>query len=348
MIRTILLAYLLPALHASAAGQYDPETLFRNVPRIVEKRVLRVDTPISIPAVAPDGSLLAHKALGRSIELRDFLTGEFKARSEAHSYVPTVLVFLPDSKKLVSASGGGNEPNRATEVLTWNIGGGQIDDGILLPGGGNPLSIARSGNYLVSTKAKEQQVAIAWDIAKRKGVDLGAHSGPVARAAISDDGKWAATQGGPDLFVWDTTTGKKNWEKYFERGSPNTMDFSRDGRLLLLGFSSTVEVFDTVTGKLAAQIRTPGGRFSPDGKWIASPTSKDVWNNYKSGIRIYLLDEVLIPEGGKPKLALPKVILELTGPDGYSSMTISPDSRFVVTACSRGVIRVWEVPKLDK
>ncbi|MCI0378433.1 MAG: hypothetical protein L0215_12560 [Gemmataceae bacterium] len=348
MSQSIVLANFIAALVASATGQYSPDTLFRDVPRSVEKRVLRVGTHVGILVVSPDAGLLAHRGQGLSVEIRDFATGELKTRGEPHSFVPTGLMFLSDPKKLLSVAAGGNARNPVTQLAFWDIAAGTSDTGVVLPGGGIPLAIARSGGYLVSTKANDQQVAIAWDIAKQKGKELGGHSGPLVRAAISDDGKFAATQGGPDLFVWDLATGKKNWEKYFERASPNRLDFSPDGRLLLFGYSDTVQLYDTNSGALLGGVRTQGGRFSPDGKWIASPCSNDVWNNSKNGIRIYMVDEVLFPKEGKPKLVLPKVILEPTGPDGYLSMTISPDSRYVVTACSRGVIRVWEVPKLDK
>ncbi|MCI0381079.1 MAG: hypothetical protein L0215_26135 [Gemmataceae bacterium] len=213
------------------------------------------------------------------------------------------------------------------------------------------MAIARSGDYLVSAKAKDQQVAIAWDIAKQKGKELGGHSGPLSRAAISDDGKWAATLGGPDLFLWDLASGNKKWEKTFEPFylTPSHFEFSPDGGLLLVAHSDRVELRDTKTGNQVGRVQTHGGgRFSPDGKWIASSTFKDPWNNYKSGIKIYLVDQLKTPNAIQPKLILPKVILELTGSDGYEFMTISPDSRYVVTACSRGVIRVWEVPKFDK
>ncbi|MCI0640952.1 MAG: hypothetical protein L0Y72_27080 [Gemmataceae bacterium] len=310
---------------------------------------MRVGTPVSIPVVSPDASLFAHKAVGRSIVLRDFLTGEVKGGVELTTFFPNLVAFAPDGKKLVAASGAGTTQKPSVEVFFWDIATGQLEPSVILQSGQNPLAISRNTKFLVSTKAKDAGVAIAWDIGQRKCMDLPGHTGPVTRVAISDDGKWAVTQGGPGLFVWDLATGNKKWEKYFDDSPlPNRLDFSPDGRLLLLGFSSTVQLYDTKSGKVLGGVRTQGGRFSPDGRWIASPCSKDVWNNNKNGIRIYLVDEVLFPQEGKPKLVLPKVILEATGPDGYFSMTISPDSRYVVTACSRGVIRVWEVPKFDK
>ncbi len=367
---------VLVSLCPSAVGQKRGDELFKDVPRTVEKRVLTTRDYVGTPAVSPDDALFACQAKfgGQyTIHVRDFLTGELRASLEGHQFVPKLMTFSRDGKNLLSTSSAKDGDNFAVQIIRWDVSMSKLEQDLLLPDSFGILTISRWGDFLVSSSAKNKTTALVWDVAKQKAVEVpGEPVAPnrwydVEKAAITDDGKMAATLAGPVLYVWDLRTGRKMWIKRFKLLSdqavlgPNTLEFSADGRFLLLGFNSTFQLYETQSGRLVGGARSCGGRFSPDGKWVASSYGKDPENSLKDGIRIYKVENLLYGKDTTRHLPLPKTILEVTGrapvvftpgsstrPDGFEFMTISPDSRYVVTSCSRGVIRVWEVPKFEK
>ena len=108
-----------------------------------------------------------------------------------------------------------------------------------------------------------------------------------------------------------------------------TVALSPDGRFIASGSEdSTVRVWRMADGKLVKvlQGRVKGMavnvvRFSPDGKWLAFG---DI------GITIYRF-----PEGRKERIAAHR--------GGITALSFTPDNRFLISASSDGMVKVWQV-----
>jgi WD40 repeat protein len=137
-------------------------------------------------------------------------------------------------------------------------------------------AIARAGNYLAA-RCSDRQVRV-WQLASGQllspSFSLG--SVPLVQIAISRDGTLlaAGTRAG-GVRVWELTSGKVRLEANAD-GSPETMSFSPDDRLLAVGpVDMPVEVWDLSTQRKIAMMRPAFGgvnalAFSDDSKWLAS------------------------------------------------------------------------------
>lgn len=196
------------------------------------------------------------------------------------------------------------------------------------------------------------------------------------RIALSPDGRWlAALHANQEIRLCDrkgttirTFTGPTNC---------SSVTFSRDGKLLAVGdlyyrgnspdSHGRVFVWETATGRLV--ITLPGEMyhvrtaiFSPDGKSVAiASNSVCVWNlatgkltqrfppRTGTEVLVYTHDGRFLIGGREGvvnwEVASGEEQLRLGGEHGMvAAATLSPDGRFLATAGTDGVVRLWDFP----
>lgn len=297
-----------------------------------ERRIIKGDRSINAVAVAPRGALLATGHVNCEVRLYELLTGRVRSTLKGPNNYIYALAFSKDGKRLIAAGTQRDERSAARVVITWNVATGEeLTGGLCLDGGGSILALSVHGDVMVTVAGYPNPIATAWDLGTAKKVVLKGHTGHVKLAAVSADGKRIATIGGrPHLIVWEFPSGKKLWEKEYDLSYiPRGLAFSPDGRSLLATGGITY-LYDSTNGEKVAAWRGPAiqAQFSPDGRLIA-------FKRANTGILLWSAQQ-------RKQLT----VLRASGEGGMDKMAFSPDGMLVVTAGSRGIIRVWDVPQL--
>src|SRR5262249_50859910 len=140
------------------------------------------------------------------------------------------------------------------------------------PGGRETFAVSADGKTIarsVTDKAGTRILLWEWETNKEpRPIELGTRRRPVDAMALSPDGKRIAFV--DDLFdtpeIWDTTTGKKV-VTLASRTFARSLTFTPDGSKLITAdsgntsgrnFSGGLYVWDATTGKLDAELPTPG------------------------------------------------------------------------------------------
>jgi WD40 repeat protein len=173
----------------------------------------------------------------------------------------------------------------------------------------------------------------------------------LSSAAITLDGKWLALPlqehradipgGGivstDYLSLWDVGTGKLLWIRH----TPNSTDalaFSPDGKMLAVGASSTIQLWDAGTGTTRDLVcDTPDddfryvgrpGRlaFTPDGKTLVAGNG---------GKRVYLWDTAT----GKERQSF------VAHPGRVLCVSVSPDGKTLATSSEDTTALLWELSR---
>jgi WD40 repeat protein len=154
---------------------------------------------------------------------------------------------------------------------------------------------------------------------------LGPH-GDTRSVAVSPDGKWVATGShtGPNVKIWDTTTGKLAHELVLE--IMNGVLFSPDGRWLVTT-SGGSRLWSTDSWK---EVRFIGGNagveFSPDGRILAV-------ENLQGAVRL------INPETGVEYARLEDPHQDLAG-----RIAFTPDgTQLVTTNTTSGSVHIWDL-----
>ncbi|WP_346044522.1 WD40 repeat domain-containing serine/threonine protein kinase [Actinomadura chokoriensis] len=169
-----------------------------------------------------------------------------------------------------------------------------------------------------------------------------AHGGKVHAAALSADGRYAATLGsghpdanrfgGPsnenEIHLWRLGEDRPAWTLP-SRTSGERLDFSADGRTLFVSQSLHVGAWDAGTGELRYSVlgRAAGGLsdvhvvFGADGRLAATPD--------RDALRVW-------------ETATGEVVRTLPMPETPTAFALSADGAFAVAGADRAV-RVWDV-----
>ncbi len=209
-----------------------------------------------------------------------------------------------------------------------------------------------------------------WDVrSPYDDLTIDAHSGPARSVAFSPDGTRILT-GGDDgkVRIFDTETGAVFLSMEGRRG--RGVDYSADGKCILVGGGSTITAWDAMTGEVRADfVADKEGlysvAFSPDGTRFASSGRDNVvriWDLERSEPRSLLkghsaswgtYDVTFSPDGDKLASAggvrvmvwdahSGKVLLQLTPVRGeMTSVAFSPDGMTIATAGVDRTIYVW-------
>jgi RNA polymerase sigma factor (sigma-70 family) len=218
------------------------------------------EAPTSI-ALSPQGNLLATGSSSGTIVLWDLKTGR-SSRLEGHRGEVVCLVFTPDGKRLLSASGA---------ILATKPSSGSADENLVK----------------------------LWDV--RSGKEIRGVAKTLYRPealAVSPDGKLAVSNAIPGdhmgIPIWDLTTGKQMHRLGpITDGSPSRVAFSPSGNWLAVArgqiYSETggyVVLFDTATWKEVKTLRGHVQRitalaFSADSRYLVTgslDSSALVWD----------------------------------------------------------------------
>jgi WD40 repeat protein len=226
---------------------------------------------------SPDGMRAVTGSFDATLRLWDVATGQqIGADMTGHTDMVYALAVHPTRGHIFSGSMNGDI--RVWDGVTGKAIGRLANQGTAV----GALAFAPSGERLVSGTAGPANTHVfVWDgkwstiTEARPARIYSGHDNVVAAAAISPDGRWAATAGGNEfpIHIWDIATGERR------RG--------RDGQPL------------TLAGAGAASF---AAGVSDDGRWIAWGNTSSYQSHHSRGPLEHRLRLPLAPEGlGRPE-----------------------------------------------
>jgi RNA polymerase sigma factor (sigma-70 family) len=230
-------------------------------------------------AFSPDGKFVAigSTTLRKQTEvgvvrLFDTRTGKEQMTLSGSDKAVNAVVFLPDGKRLASASASGT-------VRLWDLASGK--EILVLKGEGEVTTLAASPDgKLLATGGADKRVKL-WDMATGKELRiLAEQEEAITAVALSPDGRLLLTACGDSAVqLWDVASGKEVRRWVAATKGVRTVAFSPDGKLIATGANAgTVELWEMATGKAVAGYKghtkaVNGLAFSPDGRTLASASA---------------------------------------------------------------------------
>jgi WD40 repeat protein len=179
----------------------------------------------------------------------------------------------------------------------------------------------------VTSYERHPQPSLAWH----------AHRGPVGSAAISPDGRYAASNAavGPEedrrrrvdqdeLCGWDLVTGERLWRHTGRPGGAG-LRFAPDGRTLL-EYGLKLHAYDAASGR---RIYTVDGPYSLNALAVSADGRRVVIAGFDT---LVVLD-----------LVTGRVLQNLPDPGLIFSLTLTADGRFALTGLAHQEVHVWDL-----
>lgn len=214
-----------------------------------------------------DGRWIAAGMGNGDIQLYD--TATLQSRTlKAHTAQTLGVAFMPDSRKLVSASVDG-------ALRTWSLPDGVPGEGH----GGHPggaFSLALSPDGRTAAVGSADGPVWIWDLVSMTRTDIliPPRKGVMHSVAMSPDGRKLAAGGQPgQLWVWDLATRVRR-DVAVLKPEIFRIAWSPDGRWIAAASKDdALRLYDATSGELKAGFTSPGGwwscAFSADGRLLA-------------------------------------------------------------------------------
>lgn len=245
---------------------------------VVGVQTLRPSGVILQPlAFAPDGQRLVSliteptreglSKYGTELRLWNLTTGAQLLKLDAEETTLRSVIFSPDGQQIITGDANGAIKFRtaATGQLLRTLTG--------TPGEVINLAVSPDGRWLAAGST-EQGVTL-WDLAAVRKVYTRALPVPVLNVAFAPDGRRVAAAGyNSQVELWDAAT-NGNGVSFQPATKPNdafaALDFTPDGRQLLVTRDALISVLDSATGRELHQLISHAKEvtalaFSPDGK----------------------------------------------------------------------------------
>jgi WD40 repeat protein len=276
--------------------------------------------------------------MGRVIKIWEASSGEEASILQGHQERIACLEFHPDGELLASAS-----LDKTVRIWNWRTGKlvSVIEDHTEPVTG---LSYSPDG-LLLATGSWDKSAVIRDAKSGRARYKLVGHTLPVTKVAFSRDGKYVATLGSvanlvrrplpSEVKLWDSATGKEITEFQGRFPAIFCLDFSLDGKSLIIGGSPGLWTRSAKTGKqLSPRMRddvqaiTLGMAFSPSGKRLVSASSNKILKVWDT-VTGY---ETLVLRGHT---------------DWVWDVAFSKDGNRIASASSDGTLRIWDATPLS-
>jgi WD40 repeat protein len=320
--------------------------LFLNLASGQEKVFPIGEGVISVMAISPRSDMLAIDAFDFKASKRHIVLFDIKKEKTIGVYhnegvlVVKGLAFSKDGKTIISFSGKElPDDELGALVRFWDIESGQQErDRTYLAKG---YGITLTERYIVTRNWPGGDIVNVFDLHDRKQIAvLKDFPSVVQKGAISPDGRQLATfeNEGP-VKVFELPSAKRlHAFDLFPRRSSCEMVFLREGAILAVqhgGFA----LCDMKTGKTDLGLGFfPARAISPDGKMAATrgAFSEAGGKEHPDGIHIL--------SSGKKKII---ATFDVDRKWQLRQMQFTPDNHSLVAVGDRGIVRLWDVSKLQ-
>ena len=283
--------------------------------------------PETAPAAAalPSGLIAAGTKDGRAL-LYDVATGKLRLTLPDGAPIDD-LVFADGGREVVTG-------DAANTLRIWDAATGQLLDTI--PGTHPVQTIALSPNgLLAAVVATGDPVVRVYAIPSGNLVASPTQAGEATDAAFSQDGKYLATTGRRNGYVWETTTYSQLHLLVGHEAAIDDVVFTPDDRIVTASIDSSVRVWDAASGNSLTtllgqtQQKILAVAVSPDGQQIAAAGGDPV-------VRIWTT----------PFGAIPRALAGHHDP--VTRVSYNRDGSLLLTASEDGTARLWQttVPTL--
>jgi WD40 repeat protein len=179
---------------------------------------------------ADDGrAFVSTASQGKRVEVRDTRTGELLGPPLDHAAGVAGLSSSEDGRRIATVDGGGT-------FRVWDVPGGTVLVQFTEPGNRKGVRLAPDGSvvavFLDSPRGLHLRVVRLWDVALGRPLP---HSLPerAGHIVFHPSSKLLAVSEGAAVRLWDVATGRPVGPALRHLGTLSTLDFARDGQVLL-------------------------------------------------------------------------------------------------------------------
>jgi WD40 repeat protein len=155
------------------------------------------------------------------------------------------------------------------------------------------------------------------------------HAGADATVGFSADGRVLATANGPDIALWDLSTGQPDRAALQGESAVNQLQFSHDGRLLAAGLANgTTELWDA-------------HNFQASGAPLAGQNGKVNQAVFVAGDSLLVTATTTSVAEWDTDNVNPLASTLSAGPNGITSVAFSPDGQSAAATDTAGEVKLW-------
>ncbi len=245
--------------------------------------------------------------------------------------------FSPDGQLVVVGGGygSGSGSGFGSQVRVWRVATGSLVAEFSHESTAGFAQFSPDGRWVISTS--EDKTARLWDWQTGKAwTEPLHHDAAVVWADVSADSQRVITLSRDQTArIWEASSGKllHTLPHAKEPYHFNSVQFSPDGRLVVVASGNTAQIWNAHTGQpVTAPLKHAGRvdsvRFSPDGKRLVTACHDATARLWDTGTG-YAVSEPLQHRSR------------------VTYAEFSPDGHWVITASEDGTARIWEVPTLS-